>query len=243
MSLAIYASEFNKNTPVIKQKRRLWVQNRNMLVDFVADITCPWCFIGIKRLKQAIALRPDYTVELIWRPFLLSPELHDGSMDKLQHLEYMLGNETSINKFQKSILSIGKTVGIEFNTKAAHSTPSSINAHSVILLAARHDLTVTMAEAIYDAYFVQAIDISDPEILVDIAVRIGLAEGDVRSVLNDEDRFDSILNENAFIHRIGLNGIPSFLFAGKNMISGAQSSETLLHMIDLMATLSNNRTV
>ncbi len=213
-----------------------------MLVDFIADVTCPWCFIGIKRLKRAIALRPDYTVKLIWRPFLLNPELPDGGMDRLQHLEHMFGNETRIKDFQKSIVTIGRTVGIEFNTEISKVTPSSINAHTVILLAGRHGLTVPMAEAVYNAHFVLGLDIGDPEVLVELAVRTGLEEGDIRFVLSDEDRHDYIMNENAHIHRIGLNGIPSFLFAGKNIISGAQNSETLLHMIDLMATVSGNTT-
>jgi predicted DsbA family dithiol-disulfide isomerase len=211
-----------------------------MLVDFIADVTCPWCFIGIKRLKQSFALRPDYNIELVWRPFLLNPDLRDNAVGDVHHLEHVFGNETRIKEFQASVVTIGKTVGIDFNVEMSTMMPSSVNAHCVILLAGRHGLTVPMAEAIYEAHFVNVRDIGDPDVLVELAVKVGIMEGDVRYVLNDEDRYDFIANENAHIHRIGLNGIPSFLFAGKNIISGAQNFETLLHMIDLMATISSD---
>jgi predicted DsbA family dithiol-disulfide isomerase len=211
-----------------------------MQVDVIADVTCPWCFIGLKRFMQSLALRPEYPVDLVWRPFLLNPELREGTIDRMRYLERVFGSKTRIKQFYEAIGEAGKTVGIAFDIEYAELTPSSINAHSLILFAGRYGLAIEMAEAVYMAHFVDALDIGDRNVLVGLAEQLSLDTEQVLSVLENEIRHDVIIDENARIHRLGINGVPSFIFAGKNIISGAQEPETLLHMIDLMATLNRN---
>ncbi len=208
-----------------------------MQIDIISDITCPWCFIGLKRFGLALSRRPHYLTEIKWRPFLLNPELRDGILDRANYLERVFGSKSRIKQFYEAIGAAGKTVGIEFNIEQSEHTPSSINAHSVILLAEKYGKVLQMAELLYLAHFTNLQDISDPVILIDLASSIGIHAIDVEKVLSDENRYNNIYEDNTKIHKLGINGVPSYIFAGKNIISGAQEPETLLHMVDLMATL------
>lgn len=210
-----------------------------MQIDVIADITCPWCFIGLKRLELSVDARTEYNFEFVWRPFLLNPELREGSLDRILYLERVFGSKSRIKQYFEAIGAAGKTVGIDFDFKHSELTPSSIDAHSLIMLAGKSGMAMQMALTLYDAYFVHALDIGDPDVLIDLAATVGMGRRDIKSVLGDEMNANTIVEENNRIHRLGVNGVPSFVFADKNIISGAQEPETLLHMIDLMATLSD----
>jgi predicted DsbA family dithiol-disulfide isomerase len=174
----------------------------------------------------------------VWRPFLLNPELKDGSLDRTLYLERVFGSKSRIKQFYEAIDIAGKTVGINFNIENSENTPSSVDAHSVILHAEKKGKAIQMANVLYTAYFTNAQDIGNSDILTDLAVSIGLEADDVQEVLDNPNRYDEIYDDNTQIHRLGINGVPSYIFAGKNIISGAQEPETLLHMIDFTSTLN-----
>ncbi len=207
-----------------------------MLVEIIADITCPWCFIGLKRLQQTLALRPAYNPSFQWRPFLLSPDLHDGLVDRHHYLTRVFGSESRIQQFQDAVDTAGTTVGIPFNFQNADFTPSSINAHRLISYASGQINPLIAAEMLFEAYFVEGKNIGTLDVLTSLAEALGLSPDDARTFLEGEEGKQAVFDENTKIHRLGVNGVPAFVFGKRNIISGAQEPQALLNVLDFLAT-------
>jgi len=207
-----------------------------MLVEIIADVTCPWCFIGLKRLQNALSIRPMYEPQFQWRPFLLTPGLHEGSINRQEHLSRVFGSESRIHQFHDAVGSAGKGVGIDFNFSQSDLTPSSIKPHRLISYAGERISPLLMARTLFEAFFVDGKDIGEVDILVELAEGLGLAPEVTRDFLESERGKQDVLDENAKIHRLGINGVPAFVFNKRNIISGAQESQALVNLMDFMAT-------
>lgn len=207
-----------------------------MLIEIIADITCPWCYIGLKRLQSALALRPAYNPVFLWRPFLLNPELRVGSIGRHHYLTRVFGSESRIQQFQNAVETAGESVGIPFNFLTADFTPSSVNAHRFISYATPRVSPLVLAETLFSAYFVDGRDIGSTDVLVDIGQSLGFRGTDV-SVFIDGDRGrQDVLDENAKVHRLGVNGVPAFVFAKRNVVSGAQEPQALVNVLDFIVS-------
>jgi predicted DsbA family dithiol-disulfide isomerase len=205
-----------------------------MQIEIIADVTCPWCFVGLKRLKAALGERPDLPTKTLWRPFLLNPDLQDGVTDRIQYLSRMFGSESRIQQFYEAIDSAGLTTGIPFSPDVDF-TPSSINAHRLITMAETTGQHAEIAEELFYAYFVEGLDIADISVLAVIAAENGLDSDSVTEFLHSDDARNTVFEENARIHRLGINGVPSFVFDERNIVSGAQEVQTLVHILDYVA--------
>lgn len=207
-----------------------------MLVEIIADITCPWCFIGLKRLQQALAMRPSYDPTFVWRPFLLNPDLLEGAIDRKQYLSRVFGSESRIQQFQEAIDTAGRAVGIPFDFLKADFTPSSLRPHRFILFAARQVCPLIAADTLYSAFFTEGHNIGEVSPLLTLAGRLGLDINAVEEHLTSDRGAQTVLDENAKIHRLGVNGVPSYVFGKRNIISGAQEPQTLVNMLDFNNT-------
>jgi predicted DsbA family dithiol-disulfide isomerase len=110
--------------------------------------------------------------------------------------------------------------------------PSTLNSHRLIRWAGATGLQNAVVEALFSAYFEQGRDIGDPAVLEWIAASAGMDADLVRELLSGDADIAEIEKEDAFAHRLGINGVPTFIFANKYLISGAQEPETLLQVID-----------
>ena len=202
-----------------------------MQIEIIADITCPWCFVGLKRLRIALEQRHEVPTTILWRPFLLNPDLQNGTIDRLPYLSRMFGSESRIQQFYEAIDSAGLTTGIPFSPDVDF-TPSSINAHRLISLAKSTGQHAQVAEEIFYDYFVDGCDIADIGVLSAIAAETGMDSSSVQTFLSSDEARDSVFEENARIHRLGINGVPSFVIANNHVVSGAQEVQTLVHILD-----------
>lgn len=204
-------------------------------MEIIADITCPWCFIGLKRFLKALELRPQYDPTFQWRPFLLNPELEDGLIDRADYLSRVFGSESRVQQFQDAIDAAGVAVGIPFDFTKTNFTPSSLAPHRFITYASAKVCPLTVAERLYTVYFVDGRNIGDVDVLVEEAERLGMDSVKTREYLIGDRGKQAVLDENAKIQRLGVNGVPSFVFGKRNVISGAQEPETLVGMLDFNA--------
>ncbi|NQV45587.1 MAG: DsbA family oxidoreductase [Rhodospirillales bacterium] len=207
-----------------------------MLIEIIADITCPWCYIGLKRLRSALALRPSYNPTFLWRPFLLNPELRDGSIDRHHYLTRVFGSESRIQQFQDAVETAGNAVNIPFNFETADITPSSVNAHRFIAYAGGLVNPVILADALFSAYFVDGKDIGSADVIASVAKPFGFKAKEAKEFIEGSLGRQDVLDENAKIHRLGINGVPAFVFAKRNIISGAQEPEALVNVLDFVVT-------
>jgi predicted DsbA family dithiol-disulfide isomerase len=211
-----------------------------MRIDIVFDAVCPWCFIGKHRIERALSMRPDVTPEIRWRPFLLNPELPPGGIDRQAYLERKFGSNYRIQRIHAAALQAGQGEGINFNFDAIRRMPNSMNAHRLINLFATALVSDSagvrqsdIVEALFQAYFVEAIDIGEVPNLVKIAVAHGLNGREVEDYLRSGAGILQVETENARMHRLGVSGVPCYIFEEQYAIAGAQEPEIVARLLDI----------
>ena len=205
---------------------------RPIQIDVVYDTVCPWCFIGKRRLEQALALRPHIDARLNWRPFLINPEMPIAGIDRQTDLIRKFGSQARVERIFGAINEAGLSVQIDFAFARITRTPNAVNSHRLIFYAAEHGIAVAIVEAIYVAFFRDGQNIGEIDVLVRIAETHGLDPGAVRTFLDQTDGVDAVLSENANAHRLGVNGVPSFVFNSTLVIAGAQEPQVIARMLD-----------
>ena len=211
-------------------------------IDVIFDTVCPWCYIGKKRLEQALSARPELNVSMAWRPFLLNPEMPPEGIDRTAYLVKKFGSETRVRRIYGAIGDAGLSVSIDFAFDRIERTPNSVDSHRLVKLAARRGKTEQVVEDLFVTYFVKGQDIGDHQVLLEVANKAGMEKNETQRYLESNQDLDSVAEENAQAHRLGVNGVPSFVFDGPMVISGAQEPQVLARMLDAACATSPAQT-
>lgn len=204
-------------------------------IEVVFDFVCPWCYLGVQRLSFLLARRQDLAVDLIWRPFLLNPDMPRQGMSRADYVVRKFGAEDRARRLYASITEIAAAEGITFNFNNIRRTPSSVDAHRLIRHIAPLGIANGLVQLIFRAHFIEGLDIGNPEILAAIAATQGLDSQVTLSFLSSGEGTEFVHAENLHAHRLGINGVPCFLIDGDQAIAGAQEPEVLERLIDLAA--------
>jgi len=202
-------------------------------IEVVFDLICPWCFLGVRRLRRALRARPDIRAELTWRPFLLNPDLAPQGVPWQEYLVRKFGGEERAHRLHGTIAELGRAEGIEFRFDRIRRVPHSLDAHRLVRWAGRYDMADPMVDALFEAYFAQGVDIGDAGVLADIAARLGLDSVAARRFLATVAEVEAVHTDNLRAHRLGINGVPCFVVAGRHAIAGAQEPEVLDRLLDV----------
>jgi len=206
-----------------------------LTVEVVHDLVCPWCFLGTRRLMRTLRRRPDLLIDLIWRPFLLNPDMPRGGMPRPEYVIRKFGGEDRARRLYASIGEIGRNEGVLFRFDRIRRTPSSLDAHRLVKFAARHGRADALVEALFSAHFTDGLDIGNAASLALIAGACGLDRTAVRAFLASEQEADAVHADNLRAHRLGINGVPCFVVAGHHAIAGAQEPEVIERLLDVAA--------
>ncbi len=201
-------------------------------IDVVSDVVCPWCFIGKKRLEKGLALRPDVQVEIRWRPFQLDASIPEGGHDRTEYMVKKFGSIEDVREMQARIAEMGADEGISFDFPAIERSPNTLDAHRLIRWAFEADLQGDMVEALFSAFFEDARDIGDRDVLADIAAEVGLARDGVAARLDSNMDVETVREEIARAGAIGIQGVPFFIFGGRLAVSGAEAPEIIAKALD-----------
>jgi predicted DsbA family dithiol-disulfide isomerase len=204
-------------------------------IDVVHDLVCPWCFLGVRRLRRTLRSRPDLLFELTWRPFLLNPDMPRAGMSRGDYVVRKFGGEDRARRLYTSIAEIGRTEGVLFRFERIRRTPSSVDAHRLVRWAGRYGRAGEMVEALFSAHFTDGHDIGDVAVLIAVAAACGLEPGTARRFLVGDEDVDLVHAENLRAHRLGINGVPCFVIAGRHSIAVAQEPEVIERLLDVAA--------
>lgn len=206
-----------------------------LTIEVVHDLVCPWCYLGVRRLLRTLRRRPDLLFDLSWRAFLLNPDMPRGGMARPDYVVRKFGGEDRARRLYGSIADIGRAEGVAFRFDRIHRTPSSVDAHRLVRYAGLHGCADAMVEALFATYFTDGQDIGDLRVLAGVAASCGLNEAAVRRYLAGEADTDSVYADNLRAHRLGINGVPCFVVAGRHAIAGAQEPEVIERLLDVAA--------
>ncbi len=206
-----------------------------MRIDIFSDVICPWCFIGKKRLEKALALRPPAELVVQWRAFQLNPDMPAGGMDRKIYLEAKFGGPEAAQRIYDNVRAAGARESIPFAFERIPRTPNTVGAHRLIRFGQRGGKQDEVVSALFQAYFIDGRDIGDATALARIAGEAGLDEAAAARYLAGDEDTEQVLAEDAFARKLGIGGVPCFIFDGKYAVSGAQEPEAFLPVFDLVA--------
>ncbi len=203
-----------------------------MLVDVVADVVCPWCYLGWRRLKSALALRPDVPAQLIWRAYQLDPSLPEQGVDRKEYMAQKFKDPERLKAVHAALVEGGADEGIAFNFDAIEFAPNTNAAHRLIRWGLSAGVQDQVVEALFKAYFEQGLDIGDPMVLGDIAEAVGMERLVVLQLLAEGADKEAVAREHAMAVQGGVTGVPFAIFAGKVAVVGAETPERIVQAID-----------
>src|SRR6185503_4864263 len=201
-------------------------------IDVVSDVVCPWCFIGKKRLEDALQLRPDIPVEIHWRPYFLNDWVPREGISRDEYLTKKFGSPERYKSIAGRVAAAAKAEGLAYNVDKIARQPNTLDCHRLILWARNAGAASKMKQRLMELYFTQGADLTDREVLVQAAADCGMDGAQVRDWLASDRDVDRVTAEAEQAKQAGIDGVPCFILGGVLAVSGAQEPATLADAMD-----------
>ena len=199
--------------------------DQTVTLDILSDPICPWCYIGKTYLDAALAAVPDHPFVIQWHPFQLNPDMPPEGMGRREYLEGKFGGKEAAVRAYAPVVERAEAAGLKINFEAMQRTPNTMDAHRLIHWAGIEHKQTEAVDALFQAYFVDARDIGDHEVLADIADSIGMDASVVTRLLKSDADRDDIASRDSHSRQMGVSSVPTFIVAGKHAVPGAQPPE------------------
>jgi len=209
--------------------------NASVHVDAVSDIVCPWCYVGKRRLEEAIALVPEISVNITWRPYFLNPWIPREGIDRQTYLETKFGSAERYAAIAERVAAAAAMEGLVYAADKISRQPNTLDCHRLILWSRSATDPGRMKQRLMDLYFAEGADLTDTRTLIDAAVACGMDGDLVRRLLAGDADVERIESEANSAKEAGIDGVPCFVFGGSVIVTGAQSPEYLAGAIERTA--------
>jgi len=202
-------------------------------IDIVSDIACPWCAIGYARLEQAMEqLGPEYEFTVQWHAFELDPGQSGEGDPILQALAKKYGgSEEDMRANQRHMMTVAKDLGLNFDKLQERLTCNTFDAHRLVKWAGEQDQQTVMKQALFEAYFGKAMNVSDQNVLLGCVEGLGLDPAKAKHVLESDQYTAAVREDEATYQKAGVTSVPAYIINSKYLISGAQEPATLVQAL------------
>lgn len=200
-------------------------------IDIVSDVMCPWCIVGYRQLEQALG-RVGAGAYVRWHPFELNPDMPPEGQNLGEHIAQKYGSTPAQSaQNRKMLVDLGDPLGITFNFDETSRIVNTFAAHQLLDWAQEHGKQHPLKMALFDAHFTDQRDVSDVEVLIEVAATTGLDAGAARDVLRTGSHAAQTRARQQFWTSRGISGVPSMVFDGRYLLTGAQGAETYAQML------------
>jgi predicted DsbA family dithiol-disulfide isomerase len=202
-----------------------------MQVEIYADVLCPWCYIGKRRLTAALEqVTGRDELEIVWRAFELAPE--EGRVPGPTAAEAMAGwwGDQAPARVAR-IQALGAAEGLEVNLHLARPV-NTFDAHRLCRFAAVRGLAGQMMERLLHAYHTEGLNVADPQVLWRLGGEAGLADAGVRALLAGDDHAEEVRADRRRADEYGVTGVPSIVIDGGPPVSGVQPPADLRRLLE-----------
>ncbi|HUB91153.1 MAG TPA: DsbA family oxidoreductase [Dyella sp.] len=196
-------------------------------IDFVSDVVCPWCAIGLKSLQQALQrLDGEVEVDLHFQPFELNPQMGPEGENVVEHLAHKYGSTPEqMAKNQEGIRQRGASLGFLFDMDKRSRIYNTFDAHRLLHWAELEGKQPALKLALLEAYFSKGENVSSHEVLARVAGDVGLDIAEARKVLAENRYADEVRQQEQFFQSQGIQAVPSVIINGKYLVQGGQPPE------------------
>lgn len=200
-------------------------------VDIVSDVMCPWCIVGFRQLEQALGAVGAGAM-IRWHPFELNPAMPSEGQNLGEHITEKYGStpEQSAQNRQQ-ITQLGTSLGIDFNFSDDSRIVNTFAAHQLLGWAQTKGLQHPLKLALFEAHFTKGRDVSDYKTLIEVAAAVGLDAEAAEKVLMSGEMAEETRAHQQFWTSRGVSGVPSMVFDGQYLLTGAQGAQTYAQML------------
>lgn len=211
--------------------------NKPLRIDIVSDVVCPWCVVGYKQLDEALQqTNTDY--EIHWHPFELNPDMPAEGQNMREHIVEKYGSTPEQSDESRArITEAGAQVGFDFNFTDELRMHNTFNLHQLLHWAETQGQRHELKQALFSAHFTDGRNISDKEVLADIAAETGLDRSEALAVLEDQRFASEVREEEQHWQRQGVRSVPAIIFNERHLVSGAQGVENFSHILKQLADI------
>lgn len=209
-------------------------------LDVISDPICPWCYIGKTKLDRALEKHPEHDFVIEWHPFQLNPTMPAEGMDRREYLEAKFGGKEGAVRVYGGIAQAAEAAGVDINFEGIKRTPSTLNAHRLLHWAALEGKQNAVVDRLFKAYFREGQDISDHDVLVDIATAAGMDRTVTRKLLEGDADAKDIQDRDAQARERGVSGVPCFVIGNHYVVQGAQDTELWEKVISELSDAHQN---
>lgn len=198
-----------------------------MRIDFVSDVSCPWCAIGLASLEQALeSTRGEVLAEIHFQPFELNPTMPAEGEDTGEHLAKKYGlSAEQLAENQERIRARGAELGFTFGVGKRRRVYNTFDAHRLLHWAGTEGKQLELKHALLAAYFTDGLDVSDHDTLVAVATQVNLPGERARQILDSDDLAAEVRDAEQTFQRQGIQAVPAVIINRQHLISGGQPVE------------------
>jgi len=200
-------------------------------IDIWSDVVCPWCYLGERRFRAALAQLPDLEVDVHWRAYELDPRAPREPQDLVEVLERKYGPGAYASMTSR-LTALGAAEGIDYRFDLTQRV-NTFDAHRLVAWAASQAHgQEPLVEALFSAYFTEGANVGDPDTLLDLVDRVGGDRVAAGVVLAGDAYAAAVRDDEALARELEVSGVPAFVLAERVMIPGAQDVDTFVRVIE-----------
>ena len=205
-------------------------------IDMVSDVVCPWCYIGKRRLEKAIEgtqVSDNVQVkdiEIIYRSYQLDANVPKEGIDFQTYMENRFG-ANFISKFHQ-VEQVAQTEGLDFDFSSLPKAINTFTLHRILTMALKDGIQAEVKEAFMKAYFIDKQDLTQENILIDLLNKYGWSAEKTLSIINSDIASDKVKEEMNYYRKLGVTGVPYFIFNNRYAVSGAQPAEVFMEILE-----------
>jgi len=198
-----------------------------MKIDFVSDVSCPWCVIGLKALEDAIArLGAEVKTEIHFQPFELNPQMPPGGQDITEHLAEKYGaTPEQSEQTREMIRARGEEVGFTFALAKRSRIYNTFDAHRLLHWAELEGRQLALKHALFKAYFTDGENPGAHEVLIRLAGEVGLDATRAREILASDEYAEDVRKLERYYLDQGINAVPAVVVNDRHLIQGGQPAQ------------------
>ncbi|MEM7189388.1 MAG: DsbA family oxidoreductase [Pseudomonadota bacterium] len=210
-------------------------------LDIISDPICPWCYIGKANLDKAIAETGHNPFDIEWRIFQLNPDMPPEGYDRKAYLEAKFGGPDRAKAIYGRIADAAAESGLDVNFEKIERTPNTMDAHRLIRWARTTGSQNALVEQLFHRYFEDGQDISDHDLLLDVAESVGMEREVVENLLSGDADRETLAEEDVSAREMGVSGVPCFIVGGRYVMQGAQPVETWVKVINELVAAAEQK--